>query len=135
MKSDNHWVCLLTAVFVLGVVFLHVSWLTSYPQKWLYDLKINVPIARLLVGGFCFLSGYKLARSKKDAPSFSFIKNRLGRIYPPYILTVCLFIWIVEKEVAKKQVALHLMGLQIFLPELAQPFMRTIWFVGVLVLC
>jgi len=48
-------------------------------------------LQKFAVGGFLFLSGYKLALSKRDEPAQTFLLNRFLRIYPLYFLAVVLF--------------------------------------------
>lgn len=81
----------LTALCIVLVLFLHQA---SYTIDFLAPIRpfmLHRVAQRFAVGGFLFLSGYKLASSKLRTGASSFIVNRFAKIYIVYVLSVFLF--------------------------------------------
>ncbi|MEL6605848.1 MAG: acyltransferase family protein, partial [Cyanobacteria bacterium J06614_10] len=108
--------------------------------KPLRALAINRYLQKLAVGGFLFLSGYKLTKSKLSTPVFNFFKNRFLRIYPLYFLALLIYTFTVyvQKHDALptlKTFFVHVFLMQTVVPELFGRNYLTIWFVSVLLFC
>lgn len=81
----------LTALCIVLVLLLHQA---SYTIDFLAPIRpfmLHRVAQRFAVGGFLFLSGYKLATSKLRTGARAFIVNRLAKIYVVYALSIFLF--------------------------------------------
>jgi len=133
-------VVLLTATFILTVLLLHHG---SYTHDYIWRLRqieVNQYLQKMAVGGFLFLSGYKLMLSKAGVSAIAFWKNRLIRIYPPYLLALVAYSFTdyVYKQESLPSIGnflLHASLLQSVLPDLLGKSYRTLWFVSVLFCC
>jgi peptidoglycan/LPS O-acetylase OafA/YrhL len=76
---------------ILAIVFSHISYSLFNENKFLFPLNIAAGVG---VNLFLFLSGYGLVMSalKKPLPVFQFYKRRLLKLYPPFWLTIILFL-------------------------------------------
>ena len=112
--DKNPFVDLLTAVWIITVLFLHHGWFVP-------SIVPTIPNLSLLlmywsVGGFLFLSGYKLALSSPTSAR-EFFRRRFLRIYPLYILAIALYVAFVWVDRNPANIAMHLLGMQIVLPN------------------
>lgn len=145
LKVDN--VAWMNLLFIFLVLSLHH---VNYTQDYLwaathrlinpYDSGINQILQKLAVGGFLFLSGYKLAISKRLEPTHEFLINRFLRIYPLYFLAVTVFSFTVYPHINQEMPSLgnfivHALALQSWLPNFYQDNYLTIWFVSNLFFC
>lgn len=144
-KVDN--IAWMNLLFIFLVLLLHH---VNYTQDYLwaithrfinpYESGINQILQKITVGGFLFLSGYKLALSKQFEPTKEFLFNRFLRIYPLYFLAVVLFSFTVYPHINGERpnlgnFAIHALALQAWLPNLYQDNYLTIWFVSNLLFC
>lgn len=135
----------LRAVSLFSILYAHAN---------SYIPIADVPYLREILGGFAyaglsifvFLSGFGLYRSllKKGTHRFDkldFLKKRLLRIYPLYLVAVIIYFGLfnflkiyhpMNLEPVVRSIVFHLMSFQIILfPKVAQMF--TIWFIGIIV--
>lgn len=133
-------VVLLNVIFVLIVLALHHS---NYTYDYIWPLRhfnIHKYMQKLAVGGFLFLSGYKLTASKKLIPPLSFLANRFVRIYPPYFLALIAHSFTAYPQEYGELPSInnflfHASLLQSLSPGLAGGNYLTLWFVSVLLFC
>lgn len=142
-----------TNVDIVNVILIFVVLLlhhVNYTQDYLwaishrvinpYDSGISQILQKFAVGGFLFLSGFKLALTKQSEPTKVFLLNRFLRIYPLYLLAVILFSVTVYPHANGKMPSpgnfvVHALALQSWLPNLYQENYLTIWFVSNLFFC
>lgn len=144
-KLDN--IAWMNFLFILLVLLLHH---VNYTQDYLWDIThrfinpyesgISQIFQKLAVGGFLFLSGYKLAIAKRSEPAREFLLKRFLRIYPLYFLSVVLFSLTVYPHINGERptfgnFAIHALALQAWLPNFYQNNYLTIWFVSNLLFC
>ncbi|MBE9029999.1 acyltransferase [filamentous cyanobacterium LEGE 11480] len=103
-----------------------------------YSLGLNKILQQFAVGGFFLMSGFKLTKSKRTEPAWDFIRNRLLRIYPMYLLTIVLFSFTSYPYLRKTlpsvgNFVIHALCLQSIVPNMIQDNYNTIWFVSNLV--
>ncbi len=133
-------VVLLNGVFILAVLLLHHG---SYTHDYIWRLRpflVDKYLQKLAVGGFLFLSGYKLTESKLATTAKSFLINRFTRIYPPYFLSLVVYSFTDypyknESLPSLKNFVLHVFLLQSVLPDFDGAMYRTLWFVSLLFCC
>ncbi len=131
----------LNAFFILIILYLHHAMYTRYNIKILPEYNLNLYLQKMAVGGFLFLSGFKLTCSKIEYPVGSFIKNRFFKIYLPYLLAVICYSIIVFPYINLgqfpnyKNVIIHALGIQSIFPNIFGSQYLTLWFVSVLFLC
>lgn len=120
------------------VLFLHHQSYTIDFFEFLRTSGVVRWISQLAVGGFMFLSGYKLTLSKTNTPASIFIRNRLLRLYPPY-LAVTLFLFAAITYVTRHEMdaqssimnlIIHILCLQTWFPDLFGINIFTVWFVS-----
>jgi len=90
----------------------------------------------ILLGIFFFISGYFAQRSfqKENKGSVSFFFSRMLRIFPPYLLAVFLYVYILGITLKKYDLIVYLTGTHfIFAPNYAKPVI-TIWYIGAIIL-
>jgi len=96
-----------------------------------FDLnQLNPFIEYFLLGSFVFMAGYLSVSSldKWGLPRFLF--TRLVRIYIPYLAALILFIILLQVNLSRTDLAIHLLGGQILLsPRFTTPVI-TLWFIG-----
>ena len=132
---------LLTSVFVFTVLLMHHrEYTTDYFQP-LSSYPIEPFLQQMAVGGFLYLSGFKLTHSKSSQSNRQFVANRLVRIYPLYLLALAVFS-LTEFRIVNDyelptaaNVIKHVLGLQSVLPGVFGRDYPTLWFVSVLLLC
>ena len=132
---------LLTTVFVFTVLLMHHrEYTTDYFQP-LSSYPIEPFLQKMAVGGFLYLSGFKLAHSKSSQSNRQFVANRLVRLYPLYLLALVVFSLTEFRLVndydlpTAANVIKHVLGLQSVLPGVFGRDYPTLWFVSVLLLC
>lgn len=145
-EYDNHTkktytIEFLNSLFIFIILFLHY---TTYTTNYFWILsayKVTSFLQKLSVGGFIFLSGFKLAKAKISDSSMAFIVNRFLRIYPLYLLAVIVFSFTAYPYVNKgdlpslPNIIIHVLCLQSIVPDMFQANYSAIWFVSVLVCC
>jgi peptidoglycan/LPS O-acetylase OafA/YrhL len=101
-----------------------------------FDLKLVRGFVGLyLLGSFVFLSGCLSIRSVEGLGLRRFLTKRLVRVYVPYVITLVLFLWLIEPEMSGPDLILHLLGAQVLLaPKFTTPIL-TLWFIGLILLC
>ncbi|NEQ44528.1 MAG: acyltransferase [Leptolyngbya sp. SIOISBB] len=105
-----------------------------------YETGVDQVLQKFAVGGFLFLSGFKLALSKRDEPIQDFLIKRFWRIYPLYLLAVIVFSFTVYPNITGEMPNLgnfliHALALQAWIPNLFQGNYLTIWFISDLLFC
>lgn len=133
MKKDKKEVFidpveLWTAIFILIVLYVHHAGYTSY---YIF-FNSPIPLNYLAVGGFFFLSAYKLTKSKMKDSFTGFWKNRLIRIYPIYFIALILFTIFVYKSFNLGNFIIHALALQILFPDLFGANYLTLYFIALL---
>ncbi len=101
-----------------------------------FDLKqLRGFVGLYLLGSFVFLSGCLSIRSVEGLGLRRFLTKRLVRVYVPYVITLVLFLWLIEPELSGPDLILHLLGAQVLLaPKFTTPIL-TLWFIGLILLC
>jgi peptidoglycan/LPS O-acetylase OafA/YrhL len=101
-----------------------------------FDLKqLRSFVGLYLLGSFVFLAGCLSMRSVEGLGIRRFLAKRLVRIYVPYVITLLLFLWLLEPDLAGSDLILHLLGAQVLLaPKFTTPIL-TLWFIGLILLC
>jgi len=101
-----------------------------------FDLKqLRSFVGLYLLGSFVFLAGCLSIRSVEGLGLRRFLAKRLVRIYVPYVITLVLFLWLVEPDLSGSDLILHLLGAQVLLaPKFTTPIL-TLWFIGLILLC
>jgi peptidoglycan/LPS O-acetylase OafA/YrhL len=97
---------------------------------------LNPYLEGILLGIFFFISGYFAERSfqKQNKGSISFFASRLIRVYPPYLLGVALFKFVLGISFKKRDLLVYLTGTHfIFAPNYAKPIV-TLWYIGAILL-
>lgn len=149
IKADNSYchsnridpVELLSAVFIVVVLFLHHRGYTTDYSWLLPKYKITLFLQKLSIGGFIFLSGFKLAKSKLSEPARSFAINRFFRIYLLYLLALIVFSFTAYPHLNKgafpswPNFILHAFCIQSIVPYMIQRNYHTLWFVSILFCC
>jgi peptidoglycan/LPS O-acetylase OafA/YrhL len=126
---------ILRALAILMLMFHHSEAyglsLFGYPLEGL-----NPYFEGILLGIFFFISGYFAERSfqKQNKGSVSFFFSRMLRVYPPYLLGLILYIFMLGISFKKRDLLIYLTGTHfIFAPNYAKPVI-TIWYIGAIVL-
>ncbi len=90
-----------------------------------------------LLGCFFFISGHfmELSLQRSGGNVHAFLRSRLIKIYPPYLIAFALYVFVLGFGFKSKfDVAVWLVGLQfIFSPSFAKPLL-TLWYVGAILL-
>jgi peptidoglycan/LPS O-acetylase OafA/YrhL len=97
---------------------------------------LNPYLEGILLGIFFFISGYFAERSfqKQNKGSVSFFLSRLIRVYPPYLLGVALFMFVLGISFKRRDLLVYLTGTHfIFAPNYAKPVI-TLWYIGAILL-
>lgn len=92
-------------------------------------------VASLLLGSFFFLAGYftEVSISNPNNTPLRFIWSKFIRIYPPYWLTLLLFIFVLEYDLSRSALAVYAMNLQaVFSPTFIKSLL-TLWYISMLV--
>lgn len=132
---------LLTVSCLFIVLVLHMPSYTRDILSPLIKLHIDLYLQRFAVGGFIFLSGFKLAISKLSTSVKNFIVNRFLRIHLLYLITLLVYSFTVypffnNQELPSWQnFVFHSFGLQSIMPNAFGYNYHTIWFISVLYFC
>lgn len=134
-RGNLYSINLLTAVFIFLIVFFHhISYTRNYFQI-LWDYRLIYLFSQFAVGGFFFLSGYKITKTKINDSAASFLKNRFIRIYPLYFIAVILYVMLVHTEPDYRNFLLHIFMIQDVFRYLWGISYTTIYFVNILFFC
>lgn len=133
-------VLLLNVIFVFIVLLLHHGVYTHDFIRPLRELMIHKYLQKFAVGGFLFLSGYKLTKSKISTPKISFLRSRFLRIYPLYFIALLAHTFTVYLDKYNqlpniKTFLAHIFLVQSVIPHLFGGNYFTIWFVSILLFC
>ncbi|MDJ0744115.1 MAG: acyltransferase family protein [Xenococcaceae cyanobacterium MO_167.B27] len=134
-------VILLTAIFLVIVLLLHHGSYTINYLGPLHRYHINKFLQKFAVGGFLFLSGFKLTKSKISNSSREFLVNRFFRVYLLYLLALIVFSFTAYPDLNNgifpswSNFILHSFCIQSLIPHFFQQDYNTIWFVSVLFFC
>ncbi len=140
-RKINIAVNILNTLFIVITLFLHVGLYTSYYPEFVQKYNINLFLQKLSVGGFLFISGYKLTMSKATDSLKNFVINRFFRVYLLYLLCLIFFSFTVYPDMngghlpSYQNFILHALCLQSILPNFFGNNYLTIWFVSVLFYC
>jgi peptidoglycan/LPS O-acetylase OafA/YrhL len=140
MKNDAHVIKIqefdiLRALAIIMLMFHHSE---AYGLTFL-DIPLEglTPyFEAILLGIFFFISGYFAGRSflKENKGSVSFFFSRMLRIFPPYLLAVLLYVYVLDITLKKWDLIVYLTGTHfIFAPNYAKPVV-TLWYVGAMIL-
>lgn len=134
-------ITVLTVICIFLVLLLHHS---GYTRDFLSPLRpfhLNDIIQRFAVGGFIFLSGFKLTKAKLKTSTTDFFVNRISKIYFLYLFAIFVssltsYPYLNEGNLPSLKVLLiHSLALQAFLPDYFGKDFHTLWFVSVLLIC
>jgi len=131
----------LNTIFILTVLYLHHTMYTIYNIILLPEYNLNIYLQKMAVGGFLFLSGFKLTCSKIEYPAKLFIINRFFKIYLPYLIAIICYSFFVFPYINKgqlpdyKNVIIHVLGIQSIFPNFFGSSFITLWFVSILFIC
>ncbi len=122
----------------LAIIMLMVHHSEAYGLKAFgYSLEgLNPYFEAVLLGIFFFISGYFTGRSfqKENKGSVKFFFSRMVRIFPPYLLAVVLYIFLLGVTLKKFNLFVYLSGTHfIFAPNYAK-IVLTLWYVGAIIL-
>ncbi|ANQ48862.1 acyltransferase [Flammeovirga sp. MY04] len=139
-----HWVQPSTGEneFFFDILFFknYATLLIDYPEQFV-NLSFSF-FGHYGVQLFIFISGYGLSTSYsiKTSSYFAFIKHRLLKVYPPFLIGVfvlCLYTFFLNKKVLSFQWGLSiiykLLSIHIFLPEEALSINGPWWFFGLII--
>lgn len=134
MKNKLHEFDVLRVLAIFSL-FLHHGGIYNFAVLG-FPLENLIPyLEYFLLGAFTFMAAYLLPPSFLESHRGKFIpfwKAKFFRIYIPYVIALILFILFLEVEVGRRDLAIHLMGVQmIFAPRVLEPVM-TLWYVGML---
>ena len=122
----------------LAIIILMVHHSEPYGLK-LFGLSLeglNPYFEAVLLGIFFFISGYFTGRTfqKENKGSVSFFSSRMLRIFPPYLVAVVLYIFVLGVTLKKFNLFVYLTGTQfIFAPNYAK-IVLTLWYVSAIIL-
>jgi len=132
-KQRRHEFDHLRALTVLVLLFHH-SGIYRTPLFGI-SLEAMQPYGSLFINGtFLFLSGYFafISLQHREGNLFAFYRSKFIRIYPPYLVALLLFVYLIGYSLRKRDLFIYLIGLQtVFSPAVAKPLL-TLWFIGVL---
>lgn len=122
----------------LAIMMLMVHHSEAYGLKLFgFSLEgLNPYFEAVLLGIFFFISGYFTGRSfqKENKGSVTFFFSRMVRIFPPYLLAVVLYIFLLGVTLKKFNLFVYLTGTHfIFAPNYAK-IVLTLWYVGAIIL-
>ena len=135
---------ILRCLFILYIIIVRhpIDYISRFTDKAsLEDIRIYVLLNNTFVlialGMFIFISGFLLARRypvlRDNKERVSFIKARILRIYPLYLLALVIFaFFIVPVYFDLKSFAAHIFSLNLLLSPLTGTPIFTLWFVGLI---
>ena len=114
------------------LLFLHHGGIYNF-SVFSLSLEIFKPyIEQLLLGSFVFMAGYLSVNSLEKSTLVGFFRRRLFRVYLPYLVALILFVLILDLDVTRLDLVIHLIGAQMLLsPEFTEPIL-TLWYVGLI---
>lgn len=122
----------------LAIMMLMVHHSEAYGLKLFgFSLEgLNPYFEAVLLGIFFFISGYFTGRSfqKENKGGVSFFFSRMLRIFPPYLLAVALYVFLLGVTLKKFNLFVYLTGTHfIFAPSYAK-IVLTLWYIGAIIL-
>lgn len=122
----------------LAITMLMVHHSEAYGLKvFSFSLEgLNPYFEAVLLGIFFFISGYFTGRhfQKENKGGVSFFFSRMVRIFPPYLLAVALYVFLLGVTLKKFNLFVYLTGTHfIFAPNYAK-IVLTLWYVGAIIL-
>ncbi|MBE0672927.1 MAG: acyltransferase [Anaerolineales bacterium] len=92
-------------------------------------------VASFLLGSFFFLAGFfaEFSRKKGGANSFSFLKSKFIRIFPPYWIALALFVFVIGFSLKRFDALMYALNLQWLLSPVFIKRLLTLWYISVLV--
>lgn len=137
-KTTTIAVKMLNSLFIIIILFLHHI---AYTPYYFHFYNIPLFLQKLSVGGFFFLSGYKLSKSKATDSVRDFFINRCFRIYLLYVFGLIIFSYTAYPYMNKghlpsyQNFILHALCLQSILPNFFGNNYFTLWFFSILFYC
>jgi len=130
---------ILRSLGTLVIVFHHLpDYAGNFYNLAYFGLPINLSYVNVLntyvgLGIFVFVSGFVLYYTNPRVDRvFSFLKRRILRIFPMYLVALALFA-VTVRRLSMSEAFIHVLGLPILLaPRFVVP-MPTLWFVGLIV--
>ncbi|MFZ5908632.1 MAG: acyltransferase family protein [Chloroflexota bacterium] len=132
-RQRRHEFDYLRALAVLVLLFHH----SGIYQTPLFGISLEAmqPYGSSFINGtFLFLSGYfaLISLQHREGDLFAFYRSKFIRIYPPYLVALLLFVYLIGYSLRKRDLFIYLIGMQtIFSPAVAKPLL-TLWFIGIL---
>lgn len=90
-------------------------------------------VGAFLLGSFFFLAGYFADGSfrKSGVSFFSFLWSKIIRIFPPYWLSLALFVFVLGFSLSRRELLVYILNLQfLFSPTFVKQVL-TLWFVSI----
>jgi peptidoglycan/LPS O-acetylase OafA/YrhL len=131
----------LNTIFIFVVLFLHHSNYTTDYFSLFSQYNVTLYLQKLSIGGFIFLSGFKLTNSKSLTSFRAFFINRFFRIYLLYLISLFFFSFTAYPYLNSGEfpslpnIILHIFCIQSIVPDLFQANYHTLWFVSILLCC
>lgn len=124
---------------IVAIVVIHaLSYV--YPDGYAGGVLAAVvrPGTYVALGALFFASGFGVSLTSPAISTWTgvgvFMRRRLGRIYPLYLVAVTIFLAAWVRPLSPWNVAAHLAMVQMWLVPYVGPTAQTLWFVSVLVL-
>lgn len=124
----------LRAVSIILLLILH-SEAIYIPIKGVSLEAVGSFMEAFFLGSFSFMAGYFADASfrKREKSFVPFIRSKFIRIYPPYLIALLLFVFILDYTLKDRDWLVYLLNMQfIFSPVYAKQLL-TLWYVSVLV--
>lgn len=141
LNKKNSEVECLNTLFIFIVLYAHHG---SYTHNYLHIFSvygIRFFLIKFAVGGFLFLSGFKVAKSKSSDSVMTFFTKRISRIYWLYLISLLFFAFTAyphSNDGAFPSFAnniKHVLCMQSIFPDLFGNIYDTLWFVSTLFSC
>ncbi len=92
-------------------------------------------VASFLLGSFFFLAGFfaEFSRQKPGENAISFMVSKIIRIFPPYLLALALFVFVLGFSLKRFDAWMYALNLQWLLSPVFIKRILTLWYISVLV--
>jgi peptidoglycan/LPS O-acetylase OafA/YrhL len=92
-------------------------------------------VASFLLGSFFFLAGFfaEFSRQKPGENAISFMASKIIRIFPPYLLALALFVFVLGFSLKRFDAWMYALNLQWLLSPVFIKRILTLWYISVLV--